>query len=542
MSLRNVFVCVLGLLGACASDASVHDAADAGAPAVYNQTLTFVAGGQISVLPNDSRVLTVRYQDERGAPVVGAAVEFALTGSAPGASLTPAHAVTDVSGLASTSLRVGSTTGDLMVRARAASGVTQYATVSVSEALGAQLSVSVDYKGQREISSFTVTSLPSMTCAAALKAGLAGDVSYTFPVSSQPVRFALGSGLSSAIVGFGRDDNGAKLALGCKEFTAPITADSATAMNTLVLSLGDQTLSFDNELSLELQLDVAASSKRLSDSAQAAVDQALTPGGQYAMFAEADYYLDAITAALTKQEVKSVATLTERRAAEALSASLNPALAQAAVGPKAVGTAVGALLLARGAGITLHTTYKAGLLGPIRAASALSADGATQLALAKLPTASIVASFSSEKAALLISSLRVDLALGDYGVALLGDIMKPGAGPAPGRPAPLAAADGCSTVLGPWWSAHQLTSVCDVSVAVAACEGAVSALVTSIEAELVKLDAKSASLQLSGTVHVEDRSEDGQVDDLGHADLTGSWGADAALGQLRVPVKTAFAR
>src|SRR5688572_21252358 len=78
-------------------------------------TSTLVVEGELTMtmLPNAVRDLSVRYRDSQGAYAVGAQVEFALTGAAPGSSLSPARAVTDSQGMASTRLRVGSTPGEL---------------------------------------------------------------------------------------------------------------------------------------------------------------------------------------------------------------------------------------------------------------------------------------------------------------------------------------------------------------------------------------------------------------------------------------------
>ena len=105
-----------------------------------------------------------------------------------------------------------------------------------------------------------------------------------------------------------------------------------------------------------------------------------------------------------------------------LAASLDPALTKGGVGPKAVGAAVGKLLTTRGAGITLRSSYSAGVLAPIVDLSVLSADGTKALSFAdvpsaKLPAVSLTASFDAASAELVVSTLRVELPLGGYGRA-----------------------------------------------------------------------------------------------------------------------------
>jgi len=43
-------------------------------------------------------------------------------------------------------------------------------------------------------------------------------------------------------------------------------------------------------------------------------------------------------------------------------------------------------------------------------------------------------------------------------------------------------------------------------------------------------------------VPVQDRTDDGVVDDLGPAELRGTWGASSVIGELRTPIRTAFSR
>ncbi|MDB4977763.1 MAG: hypothetical protein JWN48_6104 [Myxococcaceae bacterium] len=542
MSLRIVIVCLLGLLGACSAGSDDLPAAEADSGSLCAQTLQFSGGAEKGILPNVDKTIEVQFKDLLGGSVAGVTIEFALTGSAQGASLSPASAVTDASGVARTQLRVGSTTGELQVRARTSCGLSAYATVMVGEALGAQLAVSVQYAGRRQVSAYTVTALPGMSCAAALDSGLAGEVSFTFPATSTaPVQFELGSGTSAAIVGFGRDATGAKLALGCKEYKAPITADQSAAKNALLLTLDNQALSLDDELQLNLKLDLQGAAQRLSATAASAVSGTLGAASN----AEGDYYLDAVLGALTQQnDLSASAALTNLRSGGALASSLSSALEKAAVGPRAVGARVGKLLAERGAELTMSSSYRAGALGPITALGALSSDGTQSLDLVGQPTATLGATFSSDLAQLAVSSLRISLPLGDYGVSLLQALQTESAAPNTSKPMPasIAAAAGCSAFFGPWWSKSTAASVCDASVAVTACESALSTLLARISSDLQTLNTASPSIVLSGTVQAEDRSDDGQIDDLGPTDVAGTWGPDAVALDVSVPVRTAFAR
>jgi hypothetical protein len=552
MSIRTTMPLLLRLLlaaplamplatSACSDASTDSDAPLADSAVSSTLSLMFDPPPESGVLANASVELVVRLTDSSGGPVDNVPVEFNLTSSATGASLTPSRATTDAEGVARTRLRVGSTTEGLEVRARAL-GAIGYLKFSVEQANASRVTVSVAYLGERPVAMYTVTALPGMDCAAALGSGLAGDVSYTFAAEDETVSFELGAGLTAAIVGWGRDATGSKLVRGCKEFMAPSTKDATKAQSGLVLPLADLPLALEGTLAVELELNAASATQHLSAAAAKAIDHALMPSGSYAMFAEADYYLDAVAKQLTAQS--NIEALASLRTSAALAASLEPALSKAGVGPRAVGAAVGKLLVARGAGITLRSSYSASGLAPIGDLSVLSADGTRALSFADVPSAtlpavSMSASFDAASAELVISALRVELPLGRYGRTLLAGLE----GESKGVPPTLREAAGCSAVFGPWWSKNNLASVCDSSAAVTACEGALAALRAQIDTDLAALDTESPAIVIAGRVLAHDRSEDGKVDDLGPDELVGSWGPAIALNsELRVPVRTAFAR
>lgn len=532
----------MGLLLGCSAGGLSEDASLTGQDASVLQTLEFAELPKAPVLANATVELAVRYRDEGGGPIANVQVDFALTSTAAGASLTPSRALTNAEGVARTQLRVGSTSGDLEVRARAGQA-TDYLPLLVTQANSSRLSVSLSYEGTRAVSSYTVTALPGMGCATALKAGLAGDVSYTFAAQDESVSFELGAGLTAAIVGWARDDTGAKLVRGCKEFTAEPTMDESKTRPALTLVLTDLPIVLDDALELELELNVSGAAQLVAESAQRSVDGVLTPAGGYTMFAEADYYLDAVTAQLASLgDVTGLDALAQRRLSSALSASLAPALATAGAGPKALGQAIGQLVTTRGASLILRSSFQAGVLAPVQDLTVVSLDGTKSLALTALPegvppSAKLDARYDAAAAQLRIAALELSLPLGRYGAAVLTGVETE----SQGTPAALREAAGCASVFGSWWLKSELSGVCDVSVAVAACEGAATQLTTRIKADFASLDTSSAVLQVSGNAQAHDRSEDGQVDDLGPTPLMGTWGSAAINAELRVPSRTAFA-
>ncbi len=517
---------------ACASDLPTGNA---GSEAAYGGRLEFKGEPLLVLSPNATAELSVRYLDAQQAPVPGKLVDFSLTGVASGASLTPASATTDDEGFATTRLRVGSMKAALEVRATADGVTPLYIEVSVHDGDATTLSVEVSYSGQRPLAIYTVTALNGKTCAQALGADLTGELVYTVPKAGGVVQFPLGSGISIAVVAWGKDETGAKLARGCTD----VPADAKTGRH-VVVELEDTQMHLSGPLELELELNLATPMARITDAAKRAIDTAITPSGSYTMFAEANYYLDAIAAQLAQQTATdSLSRLATMRTGTTLSASLSPALTKAGVGPKAVGTQLGTLLATRGAGLTLRTTYSAGELAAASGLSAMSADSMSALSLPLSPHASLSASFDEQRAQLMIDELELELGLGSYARALLTAL---GGQDAATLQSTISSASGCGDVVASWWAKSDAAGLADVSTAVAGCEQAVQKLRTAVEAALSALDDAQGMIQLHGAAQLYDRSlDDGLVDDLGPSELMGTWGNGSVLAELRAPAKTAFA-
>ncbi len=76
--------------------------------------------------------LVVRLTDASARPVPGVAVVFRFAGDAPEAEVSPEEAITDSSGRASAEVRLGTSTGDLQVKARLATAALLSATFVVT--------------------------------------------------------------------------------------------------------------------------------------------------------------------------------------------------------------------------------------------------------------------------------------------------------------------------------------------------------------------------------------------------------------------------
>ncbi|HEX7024134.1 MAG TPA: Ig-like domain-containing protein, partial [Gemmatimonadales bacterium] len=80
-------------------------------------TLTAVSGsGQFAAVGSTlAQPLVVRVRDQTGAAVEGAVVQWQITSTSPGAEVTPSQSLTDATGQAQASLRLGSTLGVVTV-------------------------------------------------------------------------------------------------------------------------------------------------------------------------------------------------------------------------------------------------------------------------------------------------------------------------------------------------------------------------------------------------------------------------------------------
>lgn len=537
MQLRLSILYVLGLLLGCASgDLTGNDRATSDGA---GHTLTIEGtGSSVAVMPGATVELAVRYVDETRAPVSGVTVDFTLTGMASGASLKPPQVVTDLQGVARTLLHAGSTPGTLQVRAATADAKPVYVMVLVGEALAAELKVGLAYAGARALASYTIAAFDGVRCEHALTLDSAEALVHRVESLDEEVHFELAPGFSTAIVAWGSDETGAPLARGCSEALAPVSGEREAPVVNVDVTLRDTSLELGGSTDIELGLNVASVMKRLSDTAARAVQRAVSPEGRYAMFGEADLYLDAIAAELAARSSADAGTKLEAaRASSTLSASLAPALTKAAVGPSALAAEVAAQLADRGSLLALSSSLAGAALGPVRAWSAHSRDGSRMIALSEPPPVSLRASFDQARAELTVSELRVELGLGRYGKTLLQALR--GEDERAFDEA-LADAAGCSTVVAPW-AETQLVGICARECAVAACQRMVSELASAIEQGLGELDAPGQPLTLSGSVAVHDRTNDGLVDDLGPASLGGSWGSDKVSGELREPSRNALA-
>lgn len=539
MSLRAPTFALLTLLGGCASaEMASAPPSDTLQPESV-RTLSFESGGSaVTLLPGATVELAVRLRSVSGEPVSGMVVDFALAGMSLGGSLTPARITTDAMGLAKTKLRAGTMAGTLQVRAASEGALSTTLNVIVSAALPSEARVRVEYEGQRELASYTITAVKGESCDRALRERLSGEIVHRIEHEDEAVDLDVEPGASAAVHAWGSDETGAPLARGCVDISVPRTADQAARITNVSVPLRDVALLLDGELPIELAVTVTAPLKRLSDTLESAVDRALSPSGRYTLFSEAEYYLDAVAAELrARGQLESLSKLDAARKDAALPASLAPALTNSGRGPSALAARVGSLLAERGSLLLVSATLRGAEGGSVLAISANGDETTASLPLVAMPSLMLKARFDEARAVLRLDELRLGLGLGDYARTLLASLRE-------SEPADFASdlreAAGCSAVFAPW-AATQLATVCDQACALAACEGAVEQLYAAMERSLVEVDAAGSAISLMGAVPVHDRTDDGGVDDLGPVQLQGGWSPGGAVsGQLREPTRNAL--
>jgi hypothetical protein len=506
---------------------------------------------EVALLPSQVRTLQVRYLGADGLPVAGRNVEFGLSDTLSGASLSPAQVPTDEGGYAQADLRAGTSKATFKVRASAEGVEPVSFEISVGDAVALTASVKVLYPGARNIVSLSVTLVPDMDCAAVARMGPGPNVDSHFVDNlNGSVEFVLDAGQAYAFVAWGKDDTNAKLASGCTEHTAPpVTADEDDASFLVEIPIEDVPLEVAGSYAVALSLDLEAPLANLAQAAANAVTVALPTTATRA----ASFYLDAVQAGMASQDADELRALRAATSSPTLDQALEALLNGNQSGPLRYASELSRLVAAMGPDCTVQASYVApGAAGaasfsvarlfalPDTSLGAMAKDvvlGAGQLT----GTAALQAHYDDATAALVFESLSLQIGLGSYAGVLL-DAAQADPQSFVSR---LAPAHGCGS-LANLVSARSLPGT--PADAVASCERAVAGLNEGIRAAWRALDANYPSIWLSGALPVHDRDDDSVVDDLGPAELSGSWGSAASTAQgdrigavLRFPAPTALA-
>jgi hypothetical protein len=500
---------------------------------------------QVNLLPGEVAMLEVRLLGQDGTPLEGQAVDFDLSDTLSGASLSAAQVATEDDGYARVELHAGTRQASFSVRVTAQGAQEVSFDVSVGDAVAPKVKVVVSYFGERTVVSLSVTLVPGADCdeAANMASGSSGISQVKYRLD-QGFEFDLSAGQSYALIAAARDDTNAKLASSCTEFVAPPpTADPDEALVEKQVSIADVELALGQGYAVTLGLDLQKPLSLLAPAASAAVNAALPAGSQTRA---ATFYLNAVQAQLAPGDANELAQL---RSGGSLDQALEALLESSQSGPLRLASELSALVGRLGPSCSVQASYATGGAGSFQVERLLALPSPELGATAKLVelgaggltgSAALDASYDEASATLRIASLSLALGLGSYANVLLAAAREDAASFAPR----LAAVHGCASV-GSLVSTRSLPVT--PAAALAACEQAAASLVERVAAAWLALDPAHPSVWLSGSLMVHDRNEDGVVDDLGPAPLSGSWSAapaggpsDGVTATLGVPARSAL--
>lgn len=496
-------------------------------------SLAWVGGDELRPFYGEELPLTVRYTDQDGEPLGGHRVQFALQGDARGSALGVVEATTDNQGLASTTLIAGNESATFEVRASAPKATVR-ASVVVSLAGAGAVDVTVLYDGGRDLDSYDVTLVPDESCDFALQQGLVGPVTFSIPSNAPQTSFGDVVPGSHAAIAWGRDAAGAKVAEGCSE--VEVVAGETTVVAVILV---DRRLDLEGSFEMQAALNVDQSAARVVDAAEEAgvawlSDQPL---------AGARRYLDAMEAHLRESgRATDAGFLAANRLGGGVEPSLQGELEAAGLGPRVAVTALAQRLGQRGGRLSVEATYAVASNDPLmmsfvaREVFARDVDGASPLRLELADDdsegvvgASIDGRFNEVASVIEVATLRLELSLGRYARVLLQGLGAEQGVNSLGQE--LYAAGGCELVKA-WAVTHPATSpYCEASCAAAACEAVLDSLQGAVAESFAVLDVDHEAIGLRGELPGYDRDEDGLVDELDEALLTGSWGKAAASNE-----------
>jgi hypothetical protein len=489
----------------------------------------------LHVLPNGTEPITVRYLDDADEPVAGEQLEFSFLGVSGSAFLPTERPVTDSDGRATTTLSIGSNPPpEFSVRVSAQGVEPLLIKVYVVDAKTISLSVEAHYLGERDVESRTVSKLAQKTCSEALAAGVAGDVTFSYDDPEHRAVFELAPGVHYAILAWGRDSTNAKVAVGCGEFSAPV--DPKALHPALRVELNDIPMSpASHSYELNLDLDVSLSVARLHDVIRSRADEDFPDSPDST--AQGDFFVQALEAELADRELDDTVP------AE-LGQKIETALDAANKGLAAYAYALADALSTFGSHVKLHANYGIGAAVELPMSIVIDLvhvrnedDTVTLLLNGKdsvyvPPLASIEASYSDAWGALDVQALSLSQGLGGYGKAVIAALRA-------NDPTMLDDHAGCMAV-GKVLASQ--VAQCDEACRAATCERALANLRMTLRADLAAFDVSHPTIGLTGKLFVHDRTDDGIVDDVGPADLSGNWGtsevSDSVTGHVLAPVTT----
>ncbi|MAC26803.1 MAG: hypothetical protein CMN31_03430 [Sandaracinus sp.] len=476
--------------------------------------------------------LAVRLLDGDGLPLAGEAVRFVFDGRAHDSTLSSVDARTDAAGVATTGLVAGTTRAAFRVRASAEGADAVFFDVGVSDRGFGQLAVTLSYEGERTATTRGAGVFADTLCEDEVTTLGRGDRFRVQPPDGEPIGFVgLAAGVSYAVVGRLEGPEGDVLARGCVdgvEVEAEGRAEVEVALEDLPLTPRG---SYAGEIHFEPG-DTTALSVEQADALRELADETA-----------ATLMLDSIEAQLLAAgAVGAAEAVSDARTSDDLDGRWGEALAREGVGPAEGMKALAALLEERLQQVEVRGTLRVAedetvslLEGRVRVGAIdgelVSLDPArTGL---EIEAARVDARVEDAGERLVIEALRLNLPLS----WLVRAVVLEEAGEERTRRALLAEWGGCGDLP----TDAVLEGRCDAVCLEAACAEVSTALLASLDAALMGLDALRGEVVLAGEVALEDASADLLVDTM-DAVLEGAWTGEAATSPDRFDAELAATR
>jgi hypothetical protein len=488
--------------------------------------------------------LRVRLLDEDGEPIEGGVVTFALAGRSQDSSLAAVSATSDEDGIAENELIAGAMAAAFSVRITTQGAYETSLKVGVSNSGFGTLQVQADYSGARAVAQRVVIAQAGMDCRRAER--MRGDPMVTIGPEVQTAQFvALPASVSYAILAFAESEDGTVVASGCRDAVVVERDDVVTAS----VAWGDEPLALSGRYALQAELDAGgpatALGAALRDGAEAVVETD-SLGNVAALHAEARFLLDSLDGALRSEEYAelpgavALADAIEQDRATPIGLppeqSLQSLLEIKDEGALAVVPRIVQLtaddfellrlfveLAAEDAGSELALTWQ-----PLRIEAVPAGSDRAPVAIDLSARGEVLAQADalSGRDAIALAGVRFELPFGTLAAQVLREVVSFDVA---GHGEEIRTLVGC-TALSEWLAAQSYPQIgaCDEGCVRAACDRAVTRLVSGAETSLTALDETRPTLTLSGEIELGDADGDLAVERLSAPMLSGEWESDTA--------------
>jgi hypothetical protein len=492
----------------------------------------------------ETSLLRVRVSDEDGEPIEDAVVTFALAGRSQDSSLAAVSATSDEDGFAENELIAGTMAAAFSVRITTPGAYETFVDVGVSNSGFGTLHVQADYSGARAVAQRVIFAQAGMDCRRAER--MRGDPMVTIGPEEQSAQFiALPASVSYAILAFAESEDGTVVASGCSDAVVVERDDLVTAS----VAWGDAPLALSGRFRLQADLDAGgpatALGSALRDGAEGVVETD-SLGNVDMTHADARFLLDSLDGTLRSEdyaEQPGAITLADAIAQDRAmpiglppEQSLHSLLAIKDEGAQAVVPRIVQLtaddfemlrlfveLTAEDAGSELALTWR-----PLRveALPAGSDRAPVAIDLSALDEVLAVADPLAGRDAIELASVRFELPFGALAAQVLREVVSFDVA---GHGEEIRTLVGC-TALSEWLAAQSYPQIgaCDEGCVRAACDRAVTRLVSGAETSLTALDETRPTLTLSGEIELGDTDGDLMVERLNAQMLSGEWESETA--------------